>query len=51
MIKKKIHYCWFGGNDIPNNLKKYINSWEKYCPDYEIKLWDESNFEIGRAHV
>ena len=46
MIPKKIHYCWFGGNDIPNNLKKYINSWEKYCPDYEIKLWDESNFDI-----
>ena len=46
MIPKKIHYCWFGGADIPKNLRKYINSWKKYCPDYEIKLWNESNFDV-----
>lgn len=46
MIPKKIHYCWFGGKPIPNNLKKYIKSWKKKCPDYEIIRWDESNFDI-----
>lgn len=46
MIPKKIHFCWFGGTDIPSNLRKYINSWKKYCPDYEIKLWNESNFDV-----
>lgn len=46
MIPKKIHYCWFGGKEKPEDVKKYIASWKKYCPDYEIKEWNESNFDI-----
>ncbi|MBS8055617.1 glycosyltransferase family 32 protein [Streptococcus suis] len=47
MIPKVIHYCWFGGNQIPDEYKKYMESWSKYCPDFEIKRWDESNFDIN----
>lgn len=46
MIPKIIHYCWFGGNPLPEDVKKYIASWKKYCSDYEIRQWDESNFDI-----
>ncbi|SFS83110.1 Glycosyltransferase sugar-binding region containing DXD motif-containing protein [Succinivibrio dextrinosolvens] len=46
MIPKVIHYCWFGKNPLPSNIKKCIKSWEKYCPDYEIRRWDESNFDV-----
>ncbi|MFI3836119.1 glycosyltransferase family 32 protein [Streptococcus equinus] len=46
MIEKKIHYCWFGGNPIPDNLKKCISSWKKTMPDYEFIKWDESNFDL-----
>ena len=46
MIPKIIHYCWFGGKEKPEDVKRYIASWEKYCPDYEIKEWNESNFDI-----
>lgn len=46
MIPKKIHYCWFGGNDLPELALKCIESWKKYCPDYEIIRWDETNFDI-----
>lgn len=46
MIPKIIHYCWFGGKEKPEDVKKYIASWKKYCPDYEIKEWNESNFDI-----
>lgn len=46
MIPKIIHYCWFGGNPLPEDVKKYIASWKKYCPDYEIRQWDESNFDV-----
>lgn len=46
MIPKKIHYCWFGGKELPELAKKCIASWEKCCPDYEIIRWDESNFDI-----
>lgn len=46
-IPKKIHYCWFGGNPLPDDAKKYIDSWKKFCPDYEIIEWNESNFDLN----
>ena len=47
MIPKIIHYCWFGGNPLPELAKKCITSWKIYCPDYEIKEWNESNFDLN----
>lgn len=47
MIPKKIHYCWFGGKEKPISVMKMINSWQKFCPDYEIKEWNETNFDVG----
>ena len=46
-IPKKIHYCWFGNNPLPEDQKKYIETWKKYCPDYEIKEWNEKTFDIN----
>lgn len=46
MIPKKIHYCWFGKNRLPDKAVKCINSWKKYCPDYEIIEWNEGNFDV-----
>ena len=46
-IPKIIHYCWFGGKPLPELALKCIESWKKYCPDYEIKCWDETNFDIN----
>lgn len=47
MIPKKIHYCWFGGNPLPEDARRCIASWKKYLPDYEIKEWNETNFDIN----
>ena len=47
MIPKIIHYCWFGGNPLPESAKKCITSWKKYLPDYEIKEWNEDNFDVN----
>ena len=41
-----IHYCWFGHNQKPDSFSKYLASWKKYCPDYEIIEWNEENFDI-----
>lgn len=49
MIPKIIHYCWFGGNPLPKLAKKCIKSWKKYCKGYEIRRWDETNFDITSA--
>lgn len=48
-IPKVIHYFWFGGNPIPDKVKECILSWEKFCPNYEIKRWNEDNFKIDKA--
>ncbi len=45
--QRTIHYCWFGGNPLPELAKKCIESWKKYCPDYEIIEWNETNFDVS----
>lgn len=47
MIPKIIHYCWFGNNPLPEMAQKCINSWRKFLPEYKIKQWDESNFNVN----
>ena len=46
MIPKIIHYCWFGRKPLPKLAQKCIASWQKFMPGYEIKRWDESNFDV-----
>lgn len=48
MIPKVIHYIWLGGKELPPIAKKCIASWQKYCPDYEIKRWDETNLDLNK---
>lgn len=46
-IPKVIHYCWFGRNPLPESAVKCINSWKKCFPGYEIKEWNENNFDVN----
>lgn len=46
-IPKIIHYCWFGRNPLPESAVKCINSWRRFFPDYEIKEWNEDNFDVN----
>lgn len=47
MIPKIIHYCWFGRGQMPELAVKCIESWKKFCPDYEIMVWNEDSFDIN----
>lgn len=47
MIPKKIHYCWFGRGEMPELANKCIESWKKNLPEYEIKEWNEDNFDLN----
>lgn len=49
MIPKIIHYIWFGDRPFGEVEEKCVASWKKYCPDYEIKLWNEDNFDLKGA--
>ncbi len=46
-IPRTIHYCWFGRGPLPDYARKCIGSWRKFFPGYEIKEWNEENFDIS----
>lgn len=45
MIPKIVHYCWFGGKEIPEKEKECISTWGNFFPSYEFKFWNEENFD------
>jgi hypothetical protein len=47
-IPKKLHYIWFGKKQIPPQNREWLRSWEKHCPDYEIKFWNEQNYDVSK---
>lgn len=47
-IPKLIHYIWIGNKNIPDNLQKCLDSWKRYCPDYKIICWNESNYNFRK---
>lgn len=48
IIPPLIHYFWFGKMSMPNEMKKWMESWKKYCPNYEIIEWNESNYDVKK---
>jgi len=46
VIPKIIHYCWFGKSKMPGLALKCIDSWKKYLPEYELRLWNEDSFDV-----
>lgn len=47
MIPRVIHYCWFGRKPLPPLAQRCIESWQNYLPDYEVKEWNEDNFDVN----
>lgn len=47
MVPKILHYCWFGGKEKPPLVQHCMQSWKKYCPDFEIREWNETNFDFA----
>lgn len=48
MIPKVIHYCWFGSGPKPDSFKKYLATWKRRLPDYEIREWNEHYFNLAQ---
>ncbi|MGH1090102.1 glycosyltransferase family 32 protein [Bacillus mycoides] len=45
-IPRIVHYCWFGGKEKPDIVKRCIDSWNEILSEYEIREWNEDNFNI-----
>ncbi|MGN0868050.1 MAG: glycosyltransferase family 32 protein [Akkermansia sp.] len=48
MIPKVIHYCWFGRGKMPKLARECLRSWRRYLPEYELREWNEDNFNLER---
>lgn len=42
LIPKIIHQIWLGG-PMPKNYQYYSETWKKYHPSWELKLWSEED--------
>jgi len=47
MIPRVIHYCWFGEAKKSKLVEHCLQSWRRVLPDYDIKEWNEYNFDIS----
>ena len=45
VIPKLIHAIWFSGDPMPDLYLRCLESWKKYAPDYEIKIWDRETYK------
>ncbi len=43
-IPKIINTFWFSNDPIPEKYQKCVDSWKKYCPDYEIRIWSLNDY-------
>ena len=51
-IPKIIHYVWVGTKPLtPLAKKKCILSWKMHLPEYEFRLWNESNSPMLHHYV
>ena len=51
MIPRVLHYCWYGRGEYPAVMRMCLDSWRKYCPDYEILEWNEDNMTGTFLHT
>jgi mannosyltransferase OCH1-like enzyme len=59
MIPRIIHRVWLGGDPMPDEFEHYGETWRQHHPDWEMRLWTDSNlpelkfpeaFERSRNH-
>ena len=43
---KRIHGIWLGPNKIPEFHLRCIDSWQRYNPDYTIKIWTDQDIDF-----
>ena len=45
MIPRKIHWCWFSGEELPKSINVIIKGWHELFPDFEIIKWDKEKYD------
>lgn len=52
MIPKIIHYVWVGNGQQDETIRKCLQSWQQYLPDYQIMVWDDAALvKVGNQYA
>lgn len=49
-IPRIIHSFWFSGDKKPPEYQSCVDTWKRYCLDYEIKEWNKENYDWQKNH-
>ena len=49
MIPAIIHGIWFSAEPMPGLYHKCLESWKKYSPSYEIRIWDLETYKADHC--
>ncbi|MGL5914962.1 MAG: glycosyltransferase family 32 protein [Culicoidibacterales bacterium] len=49
-MQTQLVYCWFGGNELPIEAEKYIETWREHMPNAQITAVTEANFAIEASN-
>lgn len=44
----KIHCFWFSGEEKPELYKRCLDSWYRFCPEFEIIEWNTQNYDVTK---
>ncbi len=44
VIPRIIHTFWFSGDPIPEQYQRCLDSWKRYAPDMEVRIWDLNTY-------
>ncbi len=49
MIPHIIHCVWLGGKQMPSEFCGYLSGWKELLPDWELRVWNETNFDFSNC--
>ncbi len=49
VIPKIIHGIWFSSDPLPGLYRRCLESWKKYAPECEIRIWDLKTYNADRC--
>lgn len=45
IIPKVIHTFWFSGEPVPKAYQHCVDTWNRHCEDYTIKVWTSKEYD------
>ncbi|MCC7047505.1 MAG: hypothetical protein IT562_12405 [Alphaproteobacteria bacterium] len=51
MIPRILHYVWVGGRPLPEKTRINIETWRRFCPDFEIRGWTDDTVSFEHPYL